>query len=278
MLHAQLSHSPAAPCCAFPPWPVPQETGLLGEWPLAGGFVKAEGPVLNWAHVHKRLGLTPPCTDSRSVWLGVAGGGGGAGSRGPGRGREQQLSQPAAGRRLSVVSVRTRARPRPSPPMIVRPNPPPPVPCCPPPVSRFLLPGPPPHPHTPPGVSACRTKAYYHPRQCRRPLFLLPASPCAPPLGTLRRLGNLWLNTPKLTTFLCVENTPATQACPRWRSHLAPIARAPNWTNRLGGLRLNDPDVPACRTARPQNPEKNPRPTPETSKPQNPNPGWATCG
>ncbi|PNW71099.1 hypothetical protein CHLRE_17g746597v5 [Chlamydomonas reinhardtii] len=47
--------------------------GLLGVWPLPGGAVRP-GPVMNWAHVQKRmgrLGLTPPCTDSRAadMWL-----------------------------------------------------------------------------------------------------------------------------------------------------------------------------------------------------------------
>ncbi|GFR49252.1 hypothetical protein Agub_g11267, partial [Astrephomene gubernaculifera] len=54
--------------------------GLEGVWPLPGGVVRP-GPVLNWAHVagrlaaaaggpaaegQGRLGVTPPCTDSRS--------------------------------------------------------------------------------------------------------------------------------------------------------------------------------------------------------------------
>ncbi|EFJ40593.1 hypothetical protein VOLCADRAFT_108101 [Volvox carteri f. nagariensis] len=51
------------------------EAGLLGVWPLAGGVVRP-GPVLNWAHVSAklgvRLGITPPCTDSRLCDPGTA--------------------------------------------------------------------------------------------------------------------------------------------------------------------------------------------------------------
>ncbi|KAG2425254.1 hypothetical protein HXX76_013838 [Chlamydomonas incerta] len=47
--------------------------GLLGVWPLPGGSVRP-GPVMNWAHVQRKMGrldLTPPCTDSRAadMWL-----------------------------------------------------------------------------------------------------------------------------------------------------------------------------------------------------------------
>ncbi len=64
--------------------------GLLGVWPLPGGFVRP-GPVLNWAHVQRkmgRLGLTPPCTDSRCAYAGCVlvwcvGGGGGSSFQNP---------------------------------------------------------------------------------------------------------------------------------------------------------------------------------------------------